>query len=165
MRTGYAYLHMDRFIGKQLIVCIKHTPVRRTSVIGSTSSWRRIMIQIIPICLQLFFFYQIYIHFHLYIYVSRKVLSIEDKSTINKEDIHVFIQGGVKWPRVSPTRVNPNHTTKIWVAKLPGEAFQIHTLYIIQIVLDQPNFLTEYGACVQKNITNKIIPVRNQFSC
>ena len=96
MRTGYAYLDMDRFIGKQLIVCVKNTPVRRTSVIGSTSSLRCIMIQIIPICFQLFFFYQIYINFHLYIYVSRKVLSIDDRSTINKEDIHVFIQGGVE---------------------------------------------------------------------
>ena len=64
-----------------------------------------------------------------------------------------------------PQRVNPNHTTKIWVGKRPAQAFQIHKLYIIQIVLDLPNFLTEYGACVQKNITNKIIPVRNQFSC
>ena len=54
---------------------------------------------------------------------------------------------------------------KSWVGKRPAQAFQIHKLYIIQIVLDLPNFLTEYGACVQKNITNKIIPVRNQFSC
>ena len=66
---------------------------------------------------------------------------------------------------LSADQFNPNHTTKISVPKRPAQAFQIQKLYIIQIVLDLPNFLTEYGACVQKNITNKIIPVRNQFSC